>query len=51
MALKVLVLEGDELVRQDHSHRNAFDESGKNGFCSRILIHVNHDRGFAIGPA
>ena len=44
-------LEGDELVGQEHHHRNALNVARENRLLAGILVDIDDDSGFAIGPA
>jgi len=46
-----MVLEGDELVRQDHGQRNSFDIIGQNRPLFRVLIYIYDDGCFAVRPS
>ena len=42
-----IVLEGYELIRQDHGHRNTVD-IGQKCFLFRVLIYIYNDSCFAV---
>src|SRR6185503_18393261 len=44
-------LASDELVRQNHSYRNAFEVVRQKRLRCGILVHIDHDRRFVIRPA
>ena len=43
-------LPGDELIRQHDGHGNAFDRVRQERLRSRVLVYIDNDGAFAIGP-